>query len=197
VRRALTIVAVLAVACVPAALAASTQPADGRSPDPAMSDPLEHWADPQIQTVVEAGLMGPSMDEFDPQGTLTRGDLAAALEAWGHPMAPPIDPSVPVTIRELDSRLVAALGMQTASRTIRLAARDAGLQPISSLGTETVARLLGLRTNHPAAEDQLELLPGQPATRAEGAFSLAQAMAVTDWQKQQVFDETSTSRFPS
>ncbi len=155
-----------------------------------------HWADPQIGTVLAAGVMGPSAEEFDPQGPLTRGDLAAALEAWGHPMAPPVDPSVLVTVRELDARLVAALGLQPSARAIRIAARDAGLMPVSYLGTETVARLLGLRTNHPAAFDALELLPGQPVTRAEAAFSLAQAMGVTDWQKQRVLAGAATFSFP-
>jgi cell wall-associated NlpC family hydrolase len=154
-----------------------------------------HWADAQIATVLAAGLMGPSADAFDPQGALTRGDLATALAVWGHPMAPPADPTAPVTIRELDARLVAALGLQPAARTIRIAARDAGLTPISSLGTETVARLLALRTNHPASQDALELLPGQPATRAEAAYSLAQAMSVTDWQKQRVLDITTGFAF--
>jgi cell wall-associated NlpC family hydrolase len=156
-----------------------------------------HWADPQIDTVLAAGVMGPSAEAFNPQGALTRGDLAAALEAWGHPIVPPADPSVLVTIRELDARLVVALGLQPAARDFRIAARDAGLIPIPSLGTETVARLLGLRTNHPAAQDALELLPGQPATRAEAAFSLAQAMGVTDWQKQQVLDGAATFSFPT
>jgi cell wall-associated NlpC family hydrolase len=39
-----------------------------------------------------------------------------------------------------------------------------------------VARLLGLRLNHPAGQDELELQPQQPATRAEAAYSLAQIL---------------------
>jgi cell wall-associated NlpC family hydrolase len=189
-RRILPLLAVVACLGAPVALASRADP-----PAPSV-DPLQHWADPQIATVVAAGLMGPSVDEFDPQGQVTRGDLAAALEAWGHPMAPPADPSVVVTIRELDARLVTALGLQPVARAIRIAARDAGLMPISSLGTETVARLLGLRTNHPAAQDTLELLPGQPATRAETAFSLAQAMTVGDWQKQRLIAATTGFALP-
>jgi cell wall-associated NlpC family hydrolase len=190
-RRVLLLLCVLACICVPAAVAARAD-----TPQPPASEAMLHWADPQIGTVLAAGVMGPSAEAFDPQGALTRGDLAAALEAWGHPISPPADPSVPVTIRELDARLVMALGLQPAAHEFRIAPRDAGLTPISSLGTETVARLLGLRTNHPAAQDALELLPGQPATRAEAAFSLAQAMGVTDWQKQQVLDGAATFSFP-
>ena len=187
-RRLLSILCLLACVCVPAAIADTAQP---------LSDAMLHWADPQIGTVLAAGVMGPSAEEFDPQGQLTRGDLATALELWGHPLAsPPADPTVLVTVRELDARLVTALGLLPTARAIRIAARDAGLAPVSSLGTETVARLLGLRTNHPAAQDALELLPGQPVTRAEAAFSLAQAMGVTDWQKQRVLDSAATFSFP-
>jgi len=38
--------------------------------------------------------------------------------------------------------------------------------------------MLGLRLNHPAAQDSLELLPTQPATRAEAAYSFAQVLHV-------------------
>ncbi len=38
--------------------------------------------------------------------------------------------------------------------------------------------MLGLRLNHPAAQDNLELLPGQAATRAEAAWSFAQTLTI-------------------
>lgn len=79
-------------------------------------------------------------------------------------------------MRELDARLVGALGLTEAARRIRSAADVAGLAPTGMLGTETVARLLGLRLNHPRGQDQLELLPNQPATRAEAAYSFARAL---------------------
>jgi cell wall-associated NlpC family hydrolase len=94
----------------------------------------------------------------------------------------PADPSKLVTMSELDAQLVAALGLTPAARRIRIAARDAGLAPASRLGTETVARLLGLRLNHPQGSDDLELLPSQPATRAEAAYSLARAIGLTAGQ---------------
>ncbi len=83
---------------------------------------------------------------------------------------------------ELDAQLVGALGLLPAARRIRVAARDAELAPPSRLGTETVARLLGLRLDHPVGSDDLELGPTQPATRAEAAFSLARAIALTPGQ---------------
>jgi cell wall-associated NlpC family hydrolase len=44
-----------------------------------------------------------------------------------------------------------------------------------------VARLLGLRIDHPAAQDSLELLPDDPATRAEAAYSAAQLLHSSGW----------------
>ena len=60
----------------------------------------------------------------------------------------------------------------------------------SRFGTEVVARLLGLRLNHPAAQDFLELRPQDPATRAEAAYSAAQILGfgplADSWQIAQV-----------
>ena len=60
--------------------------------------------------------------------------------------------------------------------------RDAGLQPTSYLGTETVARLLGLRINHPQSDEWLERGPNMPASRAEAAYSLARVLALPSWK---------------
>ena len=106
----------------------------------------------------------------------------AALAAWGKRAVTPADPTRLVTMRELDAQLVGALGLSEAARRIRLAALAAGLAPTSRLGTETVARLLGLRLNHPQGQDELELLPNQPATRAEAAYSLARALKLSSGQ---------------
>src|SRR6185312_12362146 len=89
------------------------------------------------------------------------------------PTAPPtprvlyraIEPAQAVTMKQLDAALVGYLGLGAAARAIQSTLRGAGLQPPANTGTETVARLLGLRLNHPAAQDALELLPGQAATR--------------------------------
>jgi cell wall-associated NlpC family hydrolase len=76
-------------------------------------------------------------------------------------------------MRELDAQLVAAAGLLPSARAIRLAATSAGLAPLDMLGTETVARLLGLRVNHPQGSENLERAPKEPASRAEAAYSLA------------------------
>ncbi len=57
--------------------------------------------------------------------------------------------------------------------TVQQAAVTAGLTPPSYFGSEVVARYLGLRYDHPAGEDRLELYPWNPITRAEAAHSFA------------------------
>ena len=186
------LLALLAITCV----AATAAPAAEHLEAPTPSSVASAWDPQEIATVVDSGLLGPSVEKFRPADPLTWGELAGALAAWGHPIAAPANPARKVTIRDLDARLVAALGLLPASHAVRVAARDAGLNPITSLGTETVASRVGLRLNHPANQDRLELLPAEPASRAEAAYSFAKAMTVTDWQKQMVLNETADLSFP-
>jgi len=136
------------------------------------------WAAPQIATVVADGLMAPSPDVFRPNDPLTEDDFAQVLATFGVTLDV-TDPTRAVTMRELDARLVTASGLRPEARTIRTAALDAGLAPTQYLGTETVARLLGLRVNHPRAQEHLELELSQPATRAEAAYSIARLLTIT------------------
>ncbi len=140
------------------------------------------WAAPQISALTALSILGDDPATFRPADPLTRGELADALAVWGKPAPTPADPARLVTIRELDAQLVGALGLLPAARRFRIAVRDAGLGPTSMIGTETVARLLGLRLDHPRNSDDLELLPSQPATRAEAAYSLARALKLTTGQ---------------
>ncbi|MFL5955771.1 MAG: NlpC/P60 family protein [Gaiellaceae bacterium] len=87
----------------------------------------------------------------------------------------------PVTIKQLDAALVDYVGLGDAARKIQQTLAAAGLHPPANTGTEAAARLLGLRLNHPAAEDGLELLPYQAATRAEAAWSFAQLLRLDQW----------------
>jgi len=100
------------------------------------------------------------------------------------------NPDQPVQMWQLDARLVSALGLGSTAASFTKAARAAGLSVPSRFGTEVVARLLGLRLNHPASEDSLELRPQDPATRAEAAYSAAQILGfgplVDSWQIAQV-----------
>ncbi len=91
-------------------------------------------------------------------------------------------PDAPVTMTRLDTRLVQALGLSKAANEFAQGARAAGLKVPARFGTEVVARLLGLRTNHPADQDSLELLPGDHATRAEAAYSAAQVLRFSGWE---------------
>jgi cell wall-associated NlpC family hydrolase len=96
----------------------------------------------------------------------------------------------------LDASLVKGLGLGDAASEFVSAARAAGLAPPSRFGTEVVARLLGLRTNHPTGQDSLELLPKDPATRAETAFSAARVLGLDDWAAQSVDDAALTFELP-
>ena len=178
-RRILGLACLLALLTGPAALAASP-------PQALEAAAARGWADEQIRAVVAKGALAPSVATFRPEDAITRSELHDALTALGLPSSPPSDPGRLVTIRELDARLVASVGLLGSARTIRLSARDAGLQPPDLLGTETIARLLGLRINHPQGSEHLELLPRQPATRAETAYSLAKALELTDARKADV-----------
>jgi cell wall-associated NlpC family hydrolase len=158
----------------------------------------------------------PPVDEPDPvlpptatggtTTTLPTTTVTASTATTTTPTAPKqvADPERPVTITTLDARLVGALGLGKAASTFAKNARAAGLKVPSRFGTEVVARLLGLRLNHPASDDGLELLPGDPATRGEAAYSVAQLLGfdgfevdavqqladafllpeLSDWQKQ-------------
>lgn len=136
------------------------------------------WAAPQIRAVVAAGLMATSVETFRPHDPLTRAELSVVLASLGVPDAVVGDPDRPVSMRELDARLVAAAGLRLEARTIRLAAARAGLRPPAWLGTETIARLLGFRTNHPRESEHLERQLAEPASRAEAAYSLARLLAL-------------------
>ena len=91
-------------------------------------------------------------------------------------------PDASVTMARLDLRLVQGLGLGKAANEFTAGARAAGLKVPGRFGTEMVARLLGLRTNHPAQDDGLELLPNDPATRAEAAYSAARVLHFSGWE---------------
>jgi cell wall-associated NlpC family hydrolase len=130
------------------------------------------FAAKEIATVVEAGLMGPSVGSFRPQDPLSASELATVVASLGGAIAV-TDPDAEVSVRELHGHLVTLAGLRNEARAIRLAATEAGLEPRPWLGTETVARLLGLRVNHPRGQDELELQVTQAVTRSEAAYSIA------------------------
>ena len=155
------------------------------------------WAQPQIKVVVSRGLMANSVQTFHPNDPLTRVALTMLVAGLTsqRPTATTAS-TAPVTIAQLDSTLVRGLGLSGAAAEFAAAARSAGLTPPSRFGTEVVARLLGLRTNHPAQLDSLELLPSQPATRAEAAYSAAQILNFRGWETEQVQELADTFALP-
>ena len=149
------------------------------------------WAQTQIKAVVEAGLLAERVADFKPQRPLTQKALAGALETLSLASEEPVDYSYPVvapgravTIRELDAALVSFLGLGDSARAVTAALKEAGLAPKPGAGTETVARLLGFRFNHPAEHDSLELGLNDPATRAEAAYSLARLLDLSGWEQE-------------
>jgi cell wall-associated NlpC family hydrolase len=105
-------------------------------------------------------------------------------------------PAKPVTIKQLDAALVGYLRLGGAAREIQQTLKQAGLAPRAGTGAEAVARMLGLRLNHPANQDSLELLPNQPATRAEAAWSFAQVLHTDDRSAQSVQDAADAFSLP-
>jgi cell wall-associated NlpC family hydrolase len=190
--RILATTAVLAVLVAPVA-ARSGHAATG----PAKTPP--NWAQPEIKVVVAHGLMAKSVQSFRPNGVLTRGalsDLAASLNATDA-IPQRSGSSAPATMADLDASLVNALGLHSAAVEFAAAAKAAGLKPPARFGTEVVARLLGLRTNHPAQLDSLELLPSQPATRAEAAYSAAQILSFRGWETESVTEAADAFSLPA
>jgi cell wall-associated NlpC family hydrolase len=164
---------------------------------PAAAASQTSWAQPQIKAVVGAGLMSSDAATFHPNDPLTRGaleDLVAGLTRTA--AVATTSPAAPVTMAGLDSRLVNALGLADTAKLLQQAAQGSGLTPPSRFGTEAVARMLGLRTNHPAAQDNLELLPTETATRAEAAYSAAQILRFDDWAIPAVQAATLTFTLP-
>jgi len=217
-QRLVTLAAVCAVAAISTAAAAGS------------AKSIPNWAAPQIKTVVAHKLMdAKSVSKFHPNATLTNKtltNLAADLKELGSSTAPGTDPgttttgttttgttttgtttttttgspSAPETMAQLDKSLVRAIGLGKAAKEFVQGAQAAGLAVPGRFGNEVVARLLGLRLNHPAAQDFLELRPQDPATRAEAAYSAAQILGfgplVDSWQIAQVKSLAATFALP-
>jgi cell wall-associated NlpC family hydrolase len=216
-QRVLTFAAALTAAAVAAAMAFGA------------TGSLPNWAAPQISTVVAHGLMGAkSTSTFHPNSALTNQTLASLAfdlkQELGPPATLPPDSSTTTTdttttsttttttttstaptvsspsAQESMAQLVAALSLGQAAKEFAQGARAAGAAVPGRFGTEVVARLLGLRINHPAAQDFLELRPQDPTTRAEAAYSAAQILGFgllqDSWQIEQVQSLASSFELP-
>jgi cell wall-associated NlpC family hydrolase len=164
---------------------------------PVAAAPHRSWALAQIKLVTKKGLMGGTANGFRPDDPLTQGELADLVQGLTGKEAPaPVDPAAPATIGRLDAQLVRALGLLPAAQQFTAGARAAGLSPRSGFSTEVVARLLGLRVDHPAAQDSLELRTTDPATRAEAAYSAARVLGFAGFEGDYVTQLAATFVLP-
>ncbi len=177
--------------CAVAALAALAAGTAG-----AKSDAGASWAAPEIRTVVGAGLMAPTVAEFRAEEPLTWAAFGTVLAAFGAPDVSVSEPDRLVTLRELDAQLVGLAGLRPSARHVQLAAVQAGLEPRRWLGTETLARMLGLRINHLRNEEELELQLSEPATRAEAAYSIARLLTIQESEVEAVREAADSFIFP-
>jgi cell wall-associated NlpC family hydrolase len=157
---------------------ASTDPATA---EPATTDPTTTHPTTTDPTTTDPTTTDPTTTDpttTDPTTTDPTTTEPAPAPAPPAPAVPPRVslPSAKVSMAVLDARLVGLLGLSGAASEFAKGAMAAGLKVPWRFGTEVTARLLGLRTNHPAAQDFLELLPNDPATRAEAAYSAAQIL---------------------
>jgi cell wall-associated NlpC family hydrolase len=147
----------------------------------AAAKPPTSWAQAELRAVVAAGLMAKEA-AARPDDPLTRGELETISAGLLHvvPTAPS-SPTATVTMSALDAKLVTTLGLAETAKLFTQNAKTAGLTPPSRFGTEAVARLLGLRIDHPASLDSLELSPNEPASHAEAAYSAARILHFGEW----------------
>jgi cell wall-associated NlpC family hydrolase len=153
------------------------------APTVVLAQAKRSWAHAEIKLVTARGLMGADAARFRPDAPLTRSaldELVSGLTAV--PQASAAGSTANVSLAALDQRLVRALQLGDDARRFYAGARAAGLRPPTRFGTEVVARLLGLRKNHEAPNDHLELLPADVVTRAETAYSAAQILRLGEWQ---------------
>ena len=156
------------------------------------------WAQPQITVVSARGLMGGRAATFRPDAPLTQSALERLVaDLTDRKNRAPAAPNDPATMAELDAALVRGLGLGDAAAAFAATARAAGLKPPARFGTEVVARLLGLRTNHSAGQDSLELLPADAATRAEAAYSAARVLSLEDWEAERVREAALDFQLPA
>ncbi|HEV3034235.1 MAG TPA: C40 family peptidase [Solirubrobacteraceae bacterium] len=166
------------------------------------------WDAAQQRQVLAAGLMQASGGSFAGAGQLSAAQANATMVALatrlqdeageqGVPGVPnaPGEPAAasasaapvahtaqtPVTVVTFDRMLVEQLGLASVAAQVQDTAAAAGVSPPPYFGSETVARMLELRYEHPVGAQRLDLFPGDPVTRAEAAWSLAKVIAMSAW----------------
>lgn len=102
-----------------------------------------------------------------------------------------------LSLVRFDNLLVQQLGLGEVAASVQKAAVAARLSPPGYFGSEVVARYLGLRYDHPAGEDRLELYPWDEITRAEAAHSLAVALELSSWEIEAARERLMSFSLPS
>jgi cell wall-associated NlpC family hydrolase len=175
----------------PAALLATALGLSAAAPAAAAPPPLGSWNLAEQRAVAKAGLLAPLADgRFHGEQRLTGAQLEPALAALSGGADAEADAAGAsatagdgtLTVAAFDGLLVRRLGLDDLAAAVRSQAAAAGLRPPARFGSEVVARQLGLRTNHPAGQDALELYPTDPITRAEAAHSLAVMLGFRGWE---------------
>lgn len=147
-----------------------------------------NWDIAEQRKVMRAGVMSTLGSEgFAGATPLSVSAESSALRAIaGREDVAPIvfGQTQPLTLVRFDALLVRQLGLADVAEAVQRAASGARLSPPAYFGTEVVARYLGLRYDHPAGEDRLELYPWDRITRAEAAHSFAVALETSSWELQ-------------
>jgi cell wall-associated NlpC family hydrolase len=181
----------LLVPAIAAAATSSTAAHSARSESAKVAHVIHtaaNWDLPEQRLVVRAGVMKPvGAEGFSGAKPLSGSADSAALSAIAarEGVSPIVfDETQPLTLVRFDALLVEQLGLGDVAAAVQRAAVDAGLSPPGYFGSEVVARYLGLRYDHPAGEDRLELYPWNLITRAEAAHSFAVVLGVGSWELQ-------------
>jgi cell wall-associated NlpC family hydrolase len=160
----------------------------------------QSWAQRQIAYLVRAGKLPRVASPADFHGSRPLAPALLHRLVSGLPDAQNVPwlqhATADATIGELDNAFVTALGLRGVAAGVARGLRNAGLQPPPGAGIEVVARTLGLRPNHPAAEDSLERFNTQPATRAEAAYSAWRVLTFDGWERDNARDTLSALDIP-
>ncbi len=152
--------------------------------------------DPSRDTTTTTGTTTTPTSTDPSRDTTTTSPTTTALPKNGPPPGSPKS-GASVSVSAFDAALVKKLGLGAAAARFRFVVRQAGIAAPARYGSETVARMLGLRINHPASQDKLELLPNTPITRAEAAYSIAQVLSFTGEETQWVEDTSYELELPA
>ena len=147
-----------------------------------------NWDVPAQRLVLNAGLLaaapGGGFAGASPLTAQAASQAMAALSARVQTTPVAVQANARITVTRFDALMVSQLGLGDVAAHVERTAKAAGLKPPGYFGTEVIARYLGLRYNHPAGEDSLELYPSDEITRAEAAHSLAVALEAGEWETQ-------------